>query len=478
MNKTKKIPPTNSARNGVWISPDIFDVDLKPEGWPDDPDLRKGVEWLLSFIKPDDWKKRRFAALQRFVDSIAGAGDDPTGKGRFFDERDLVAWYLFLGQAFLDHPTIYDFVYGSRVVPVITTIGRDLELLQGVRGVDARVRRMVEQERSQPNACLFELLVAAAYRREGAEVAFLEEQPGVAKTYDMDISLGDTTWAVECKRLEGGEYTEAERTRARELWLPVAHEFHTHGLSVICTADFLVELKSVPNHYLPRKAYEWIDGGAVLPLTWSDGISVGSIKLLDLRPLQAVLATDDVAMNSSRMHELLTGRYKNNAHIISSLLVKSADNPVCIDACEAGCVFDWESRSEAAIDKKARDIFKRLADGCAQLPDGRPGILHIGFEAVDGLDVEAVRHVKVMKSVSQFDPGDKALESVYVHWFAPESPPDTAMALDETCHWQPVRPTRLRPLENGLLLMPPDADSRDGVHWAPRDTNGATDLFS
>jgi hypothetical protein len=467
LKKKKKSTPSKPTGKGVWISPNIFEVDLKPEGWPDDPDLRSGVDWLLTFVKPEDWKRRRFTALQHFVDSVAGSSHDPTGKGRFFDERDQFAWYLFLGQAFLDHPTIYDFMYGSRVVPVLTEIGRDLELLKGVRGIEARVRRMVGPEKSQPNSCLFELLVAAAYRRAGAAVAFLEEQPGVAKTYDMDVSLHGTNWAVECKRLEGGEYTEGERTRARELWLPVAHAFHTRGLNVLCTTDFLVELSAVPNDYLARKAREWFAAGALLPLSWGDGVSIGRLERLNLGPLQRILATDDVAMNSSRMHELLTGRYKQNAHIISSLLVKFADNPVYVDQCDAGCVFDWESRSDAAIDKKARDIFKRLADGCAQLPRDRPGIVHIGFEAVDGLDVEAVRHEKVMMSVGQFDPGDKPLEYVYVHWLAPESPPNTAMAFDETCHWQAVRPTRPRPLESGLLMLPPDVQSRDGVHWHP-----------
>ena len=387
-----------SARKGVWISPDIFDVDQKPEGWADDPDLRKGVEWLLSFVKPDDWKKRRFAALQRFVDSTVGISDDPTGKGRFFDERDQFAWYLFLGQAFLDHPTIYDFIYGSRVVPVLTSIGRDLELLKMVGGVEARVRRMVGPEKGQPNACLFELLVAAAYRRAGAEVVFLEEKPGVTKTHDMDVSLGDITWAVECKRLEGGEYTEAERTRARELWFPIAQVFDTLGLNVLCSTDFLVELNSVPDEYLVRKAHDWLDAGGLFPLSWSDDISVGRLERLNLGPLQAVLETDSIAMNSTRMHELLTGRYKRNAHIISSLRVKLASNPIYVDSCDAGCIFDWESRSDVAIDRKARDIFKRLADGCAQLPSGRPSIVHIGFEAVDGLDVEEVRYGKVIRS--------------------------------------------------------------------------------
>lgn len=467
MKKKKKSMPPQPARNGVWISPDIFEVDLKPKGWPNDPDLRRGVDWLLTFVKPEDWKRRRFAALQRFVDSAAGSSHDATGKGRFFDERDQFAWYLFLGQAFLDHPTVYDFMYGSRVVPVLTAIGRDLELLKGVRGIEARVRRMVSPEKSQPNACLFELLVAAAYRRAGAEVAFLDEQPGVAKTYDMDVSLGGVNWAVECKRLEGGEYTEDERTRARELWLPVSHAFHTRGLNVLCTTDFLVELSAVPNFYLARKAREWLAAGALLSHSWSDGMSVGRLERLDLVPLQRILATDDVAMNSSRMHELLIGRYKQNAHIISSLRIKFADNPVYVDECDAGCVFEWESRSDVAIDRKARDIFKRLADGCDQLPAERPGIVHIGFEAVDGLDVEAVRHQKVMTSVAKLDPNGKPLEYVYVHWLAPESPPNMAMAFDETCHWQAVHPTRPRPLESGLLLLPPDEESRDGVHWRP-----------
>lgn len=467
MKKNKKNRSAEPAQKGLWISPDIFDVDLKPAGWPDDPDLRKGVKWLLSFVKPDDWKKRRFAALQRFVDSVAGTAADPTGKGRFFDERDQFAWYLFLGQAFLDHPTIYDFIYGSRVVPVITAIGRDLELLKGVGGIASRVSRMVGPEKGQPNACLFELLVAAAYRRAGAEVVFLEERPGVAKTHDMDVLLDGTTWAVECKRLEGGEYTEIERTRARELWHPIAQAFHNRGLNVLCTTNFLVELDTVPDEYLARKARDWLDAGGLQPHLWSDSISVGRLEQLNLGPLQAVLATDRVAMNSSRMHELLTGRYKQNAHIISSLLVKPADIPGYVDSCDAGCVFDWESRSDVAIDKKARDIFKRLADGCAQLPSGSPGIVHIGFEAVDGLDVEEVRHGKVVRSVSQFDSGDKALEYVYIHWLAPESPPNTMMAFDETCHWQAVCPTRPRPLESGLLMLPADTESRDGVHWRP-----------
>lgn len=456
-----------NAKGRTWISPDIFDANLKPEGWTECPELRAGVDWLLSFVPADEWKRRRFAALRHFVDAVSGWAADPAGKGRFFNERDRFAWYLFLGQAVLDHPIIYDYMYGSRVVPVLTAIGRNLELLKGVMGIEARVRRMAGPERSQPNACLFELLVAAAYCRQGGRVTFLEERPGVAKTHDMDIALSGTNWAVECKRLEGGEYSEAERTRARELWLPVARELHERGLDVLCTVEFLVELSAVPQAYVAHKAGEWMRTGGLLAHSWSDSISVGRIERLNLKPLQAMLKSDDVAMNSSRMHELLTGRYKRNAHIITSLRIQHADNPVYVKACDAGCVFDWESRSEAAIDKRARDVFKRVVEGCRQLPDGRPGIVHIGFEAVDGDEVEIRRHAKVMQSLKDFDPEGKALEYVYVNWLAPESPPDELFAFDETCHYQAIRPKRFRPLPNGFLVLPSGLPSRPGGHWKP-----------
>lgn len=459
--------PEKHAKGRTWISPDIFDADLKPKGWNDDPELRAGVDWLLSFVPADEWKSRRFAALRHFIDAVSGESADPSGKGRFFNDRDRFAWYLFLGQAVLDHPMIYDYMYGSRVIPVLTAIGRNLDLLKGVTGIEARVRRMVDPEKSQPNACLFELLVAAAYCRQGAQVTFLEERPGVAKTHDMDVALSGINWAVECKRLEGGEYSEAERARARELWLPVARELHDRGLNVLFTVEFLVELSAVSREYVAQKTVEWMRTGRLFAHSWSDSISVGRIERLNLRPLQTVLKSDDVAMNSSRMHELLTGRYKRNAHIITSLRIRHADNPVYVKECDAGCVFDWDSKSEAAIDKRARDVFKRVAEGCRQLPDGRPGIVHIAFEAVDGDEVEKRRYAKVLQSLKDFDPEGKQLEYVYVTWFAPESPPDTLLAFDETCHYQAIRPKRFRPLPNGFLVLPSALSSRSGGHWKP-----------
>lgn len=450
----------------VKIALDFFEVDLRPPGWPDDPDLSRAVDWFISFMSADEWQSRRLAALERFLNAATGnLAEDPSGVGRFFSADDQLAWYLFLGQANLDHPTIYDFMFGSRVLPLLRSIGRSLDLLKGVDGIGQRVQRMVGAERRQPNGGLFELLVAAAYRREGAEVRFLPEQPGVKKMHDMEVRIRGQEWSVECKRMEIGEYTEKERARARELWLPTAHEMQRRGLNVLAAVRFASELDDIPPEYLARHSIQWMSGGFLAPHRWQDRHGAGSIGRLDMSRLRALLKTDDVALHSSRMMELLTGEYKRNAKVIQVLLAKMAENPLYVAECDQAIVLDWESHSPAAIDGKARDVLKRLADGVRQLPDNRPGVIHIGLESVDGDDVERLRYDKVIRTITNFDPQGKELEYVYVHWFAPESSPTRSEAFDETSHWSGRRPGHLRPLRDGMLVLAPDIATRDGVHW-------------
>ena len=122
--------------------------------------------------------------------------------------------------------------------------------------------------------------------------------------------------------------------------------------------------------------------------------------------------------------------------------------------------------SQAATESKARDVLKRVSEGCAQLPDGRRGVVHIGLEAVDGDEVELARYARLQNSLKNFDPKDKLLEYVYVHWFAPESPPAEAFSFDETRHWEAIHPIGLPPMQE-FLVLPKGAnqDTQVGGHW-------------
>lgn len=447
--------------------PDDFFIPLPDrnyEVWPDNAELRKAVEWFKTFMTDEEWSSRRLAIAHRFYDASLGQIEE-SDKGRFFSEEDTFGWYLFLGEALIDHLWNYDPTFGSRVIPVFTAIGRNLDSLKNVPGLEERVRRLVSPERSQPNGGLFEILVAAAYMRAGGEVAFTPEQPGQKRTHDMDVTINGINYAVECKRMESGDYNERERARMRQLWRSSAQGLTQIERSTFCKIRFLIPLNDVPDDYLLSKTREWLSS-KLTSLLWSDEISFGIIGELDLNPLQALLATDDVLTTGSRMHELLTGRYVRNASYIQALRVKRADGrPRYVSECDLAVLLQWESVSDIAIDAKARDIFRKLVEANDQLPTDKPGIVHIGFEALNSDVIERARYEKILMSASRFDPANKPLEYVYCHSFAPESPPDETWAFDETTHWIGIHSTHAPPLSDFSLVLPPEAPYRKGAHW-------------
>lgn len=453
-----------NSREDLEFPEDFFDPPKdRPEAWPDNPDLRRAVDWFKSFIPEAEWKVRRVKAATALYQCEIGTADS-LGDGRAYNTRDTFGWYLFLAESYLDHIFNYDYYFGARVIPVFLSIGRNLDLIKGIQGVDNRVGRMVMRDHAQPNGSLFELLVAACYRRARAIVAFVEEQRGVTKTHDMDVTIEGIVWAVECKRMEVGEYGERERIRIGELWKDGSLQLSLIEKNALCHAQFRIELSLVPDSYLTEKVDLWL-ATAKQSFAWDDSIGCGTISDLDLAPLAHVLSTDHVLGSSTRILELLTGKYIRNANYQTVLRTKRAENPRYVDHCDRAIVLHWESVSDASIDGKARDIKKKLSEATLQLPDGRPCVVHIGFEAVEGDRVERVRYEKILATARQFDPERKKLEYVYCHYLVPESPPDQSWAFDETTQWCAVRPEHRRPLDNDFLVLPEGVETRAGAHW-------------
>lgn len=435
----------------------------RSEDWPDTPEVRKAVAWLRKSLPEEEWSKRRLAAAHRLYDlTINGA--EPGTDGRFFERQDTFAWYLFLAEAYIDHIWNYDPVYGARVVPVFMALGRNLEHLARIDGVEERVRRMIGAERAQPNGPLFELLVGAAYSRAGGKVSFVPERRGGGRTHDMDVDIGGRGYAIECKRMETSEFAEGERARVRTLWMPSASFLQSIKCSTFAKVDFLVPILDVPETYLSEKTQRW-RATPRRPYVWDDRISRGSMGQLDLAPLRTVLKENFVLTNSNRMYELLTGRYRRHQSSVVSMRVKPGENPRYADDCDYATLLEWNPLAEASILGRARDVLRKVADANNQLPTDRSGVVHVGFEAVDGDDIEAVRHQRIVTSMREFDPGLKPLEYVYTHFLAPESPPDQSWAYDETADTHPIRPLGAPPLDQPFLVLPYDSTYRLGGHW-------------
>lgn len=426
------------------------------------PDIKKAVDYFKSLITPDEWLARREAIAREFYQSLVGNPKDPTGKGRFYNEKDLFGWYLFLAEAFTDHPENYEVFYGSRVIPIFLTIGQNLDLLKDIGGFAERAKRAITIEKAQPNGVLFEILVAGAYAKAGGDVNFRSEEPGKKKTYDFDVKLNGKNWAVECKRMEGGEYHENERMKMRELWRGASSVLVRGARNCICDLVFKTELNNVSEDYLLRKALRF-DGGQKSYTAWSDPISSGSIDILKLDALQQRLRQGPILYPSPKFNLLLTGEYRRYDKLITLYSLKFARNPHFISDLDLAVVARWSSLSAIAIEKKARDIVKKLAEANEQLPNDIPGVVHIGFEAVEADAVERRRYEKIIETGAEFNRLNSQLEFIYCHYFAPESSPTEVWAIDETVQWLGTA-VHGHPLSSGKVFPSNDAE-RNGVHW-------------
>jgi hypothetical protein len=107
-------------------------------------DLRTAVNYFKSLMAAGEWPKRREAVAKRFYQSLIGEVE-PADKGKYFDERDLIGWYLFLGESFNEHLWNYEVFYGARLVPALASIGSSLGLLKEIEGFEDRAKRLVNR---------------------------------------------------------------------------------------------------------------------------------------------------------------------------------------------------------------------------------------------------------------------------------------------------------------------------------------------
>jgi hypothetical protein len=222
----------------------------------------------------------------------------------------------------------------------------------------------------------------------------------------------------------------------------------------------------VPDNYLLHHVHGFLRS-AMPSLLWDDQIASGVIGNLDLTPIQEALKTGCLLHPGPVFEKLLTGSSRRYGGLIEVSRLKFAQCPHFIAELDLAVVARWSSLSEAAVDKKARDIQTKLVEANGQLPSNIPGVIHIGFDALSGDLVEKRRYDKIMSRVNAFHPARSRLEYIYCHYFAPETTPDEPWAIDETIHWiSNHRRQSSRPLRDAMLVLPEnEATTRKGVHW-------------
>lgn len=446
------------AYNPLWIA------QRQGQDW-NDAETIAAIEWMVAQVPSADWQARMDRARETFLSARDhwAAGD----RIALFDPSDLVAWYILQATAYAAARERQNWIEHEafRIAPVFRRLGQLLPNLRRVAGADERVAKLMTGGRTTPDNGLYELLVAGAYARRGwRHVTFVPEQPGIARTPDLDVRRGRSRWAIECKRVGQSEYSALERDRADAMSALAHAECEAALASLDIKIAYLDELSRIDERYLADHVAAFLGGGSA---HWKDADGEGFLEHIDRRPIDAVLRHDDVYFGSSRMIELLVGDYHMAVdYDVRGDWVPGDERPFHATALGRISVVSWLSVSEEAAQRKARHFRSMVAGAASQLPGDCSGVVHVGYETTGGNSADGRQHMLNLEQMSSFDPGNSRLQWVYGNYMSPEHSVarNESAALSETTAPYPVRGRRnAQPLANHMLFM--DEDGDPGYHW-------------
>ncbi len=435
------------------------------QDWRDE-EVMTAIDWLVSLVPQAQWEARAAAVEARFQ-----AAKVEWAEGRrvpLFDPTDGIAWYVHQANRYADPLLRPDFFFpeGFRIAPLFRRIGQLLPNLRAIEGGETRAARLMTENTSQPDDGIYELLVAGAYSRRGWDkVRFVPEARGVAKSPDLLVDRPHSSWAVECKRAGRSGYARDERL-AGERMADGAHALsRTADRPLVILATFGQELHLLGDDYLTEKVERFLNGRD--PYEWSDEGGEGVVIDVVWAPLHSVMVHDDIYFGSSRMVQLLLGRYDPVMDFtMAGDWTPAKGRPLHATWVDHVSLVAWRSISDEAARRKAMHFRSLVARASEQLPGNCPGAIHVGYEAVGGNSEDGRRHRLNKQEMRTFDPENTGLRMVYGNYFRNElvTSKNESAAVTETLAWYPVGPSpSLQPLPGHMLFM--DEDGTPGSHF-------------
>ena len=238
------------------------------------------------------------------------------------------------------------------------------------------------------------------------------------------------------------------------------------GHSFVLDVRFHEELSNYSEKYLADRITD------VLPVNQALEHSDGRADIL-LRPvawdlIRYVLAADYVYVGSSRMMEIISGHHEHAAaHSLRVRCRRAPDRPSYADAIYHASLVNWASHSDASRKAKARHFKKKIADAEGQLPDDRPGTIHVGMQSIGHNAVDQYRHLSNAIAAREFENQGSRLRWVYGNYFLIEvtTRENESCAMEESM--APYRIGRHKTGEPlpGHLLVADDQLGVSGLHW-------------
>ncbi|MBN9381924.1 MAG: hypothetical protein J0H74_14240 [Chitinophagaceae bacterium] len=438
-----------------------------------DPDVIRAWEWFISLLPLKKWQARKASIEERITVNFKPTPpfSEPFSNGtKFSVKEDQIGWYLYLLETLIKEPHKYEFVQGSRVIPIFKRLGMDLPLLKEIKGVALKVKKLINKRPSEADAILFELLTALLWARNGWRVDFIEEDKN-AKTPDFVARKGNEEWYVECKRQsKTSDYAEKERLKWQAMISHINKDLIEQNL--LLNTVFHVELSSLPDTFLKDTF------ASKLPFIVQPGTVVSNeyvdidVSFIDIPLIKQHLRRYFVKYPSPQMAELIGNKPIDNLGFASGMKADfirvgsgPGNNLYVRDIDQAYGAF-WRCDAREAILAKARDIKMQLVSALEQFQPEQNVVIHIGIETYEGPIVEQERLLKITDTLDRIELNGKKLKWAYCHFFQAYSHASEIWTFDETVNMISSNPpSGLPPLVSKFLVIPEDDSIDNLAHW-------------
>lgn len=449
--------------------------------WDTDQYVEDLYLWLIARIGESLWRQRRTKIqkeLKKIVDNFFTSTEKDLNDNLLSSKSDKVGWYLYLVECYLYLQDEYEFLQGSRVIPYFSILGENLENLKKINNFEHKIDNFLREENKAPDQDIFEFLVALLYIKSGyEEVTFIKESPP-NRTPDIYVRNRRYEYYVECKRFsKDSGYHGEERKAWYKIWTPFSRYLLSKNKYLIMDIVFHIEILELDEKYLINKVRNKINEFSSGTLIQDDEVTI-TAKPFNKKVVNDFLNIEPLKVNSPKLINLITGSYdplkglsilacyKHGRVDISGTNINNIFTEKIDFAITAFRSFD----SPESINKKARDIKKRVSEAEKQIPKGKRGIIHVGVETLEGNLTTKQRFDKILHSTIGFKVSeDKEIDYILCHFLQPESSPDEIFGFAETTAYFPSRSSREH-IENLLSCRLFGSDKAgdgkpDSVHW-------------
>ncbi len=392
--------------------------------------------WFVSFLQPEDWGQRRQKIIKDILNkpSREDLTDETTSLSLF---SDMPGSYLFYIECLIndDIQYLYDLHQGARIAPIFISLGKDLHRLIKIKNVESVAYNFLNPGNKNPDTDLFELLTAAFYaRNKFSNIEFIPE--GDTKRPDIFATKYGKDFYIECKSMaKHSSLTQKENDAWLKLWSPLKEHLLSLRKNIFIELTFHYSLASLPEDFLVKTLAPKL---RLMPCYYKpttiqdDEFVTVKINEIDLTKIKKHLQDNDVKNSSPQIIELTTEEYIPYKHYTSLECIVPSTTPTYIHDIDLFILSAWTCDDEIIIDRKARDIKRKLSEAVKQFPDHAECIVHFLIETVEGIPVTKRRFNKIVNTLGGFSPGTKNISNVFCHFFESFVLPDKMWQQDQS----------------------------------------------